>query len=163
MAMLFGVVIVCGWFITIFTFFAKFSVKHEFLNQATAHGRDWEEAFIGKIQTKNGFEKDLVAPVRVTPPSMMKSNYQVDEFGRVTEVEDKYLPDEELENSTSFNCKYHDPCANRYHAKRTYYPAYRPSIFILCYKYDFCIELACPAKYFWNITTGECRSSEGGV
>ena len=78
-----------------------------------------------------------------------------------SEIKEKENPLELGINSSSYSCLYNNPCVKRYHKNRTYYGSYREIFFILCYKNDTCIELACPPNFIWNASLGHCEEQEG--
>ena len=80
-------------------------------------------------------------------------------FGNIESIDE--TPNDLGKNDSVYSCKHKDPCLNKFHQNRTYYPAYRSLLFILCYRNDFCIELACPFNYIWNSTLGYCKDQEG--
>lgn len=87
------------------------------------------------------------------------TGFHIDSLGNLKTIDE--IPSELGNNETVYSCEHHDPCLLKYHANRTYYKAYRPRLFILCYKSDYCLELACPENYLWDSTLGYCLEQEG--
>ncbi|ESO05291.1 hypothetical protein HELRODRAFT_171654 [Helobdella robusta] len=107
----------------------------------------------------NVVEKQNAAK-HLQPAPLMKIGLGRDKYMQVVELDLDAKPEEVGEkNRMLYSCKHNNPCQG-YHLERTYYAAYRPALFILCYKYDYCIELSCPMHFYWNSSLATCVDAE---